>query len=68
MIKQNEYHENLLVFQNSLRPANCLSKYIHRELDLVSFGKLTGFHGSHFVCGGEGGILVVGVCVSIWVC
>ena len=35
--------------------------------DRVSFGKLTGFQGSHFVYLGEGGILVVGVCVRKYV-
>ena len=40
------------------------------ELDGVSLwnGKLTGFQGSHFVCGGEGGMLVIGVCDSMWMC
>ena len=31
------------------------------------FGKLTGFQGNHFVCGGEERMLVVGVCVSKYV-
>ena len=35
-------------------------------MDCVSFGKLTGFQGSHFVCGGEGGMLVE-VCESKYV-
>ena len=33
----------------------------------MSLGKLTGFQGSHFVCKGEGGMLVAGVCVSKYV-
>ena len=37
---------------------------MHRqsELDSVSFGKTARFQGSHFVCVGEGGLLVVVVC------
>ena len=31
----------------------------------MSLGKLTGFQGSYFVCEGEEGMLVVGVCVTI---
>ena len=40
---------------------------VKSKLDWVSFGKLTCFQGSHFVLGGEGGMLMVGVCVSMYV-
>ena len=60
----------LFVFQNSLSPAKYLLKCMYRvnELDWVSFWKLTGFQGTHFVCEDEGGMCGGGVCVSIWVC
>ena len=41
--------------------------HVQSELDWVRFGKLTGFQSSHFVCGEEGEMLVVGVCVSKYV-
>ena len=76
MIKQNGYLENLLVFQNSLSPDQCLFKYMDRVnwtewgcfFFFFFFWKLhvTGFQGSHFVYEGEGGMLV-GVCESKYV-
>ena len=59
MLKQNGYLENLLVFQNSLISPAC---YMNWE----GFGKLTGFQCSHFVCEGEGGMLVVEGCVGVY--
>ena len=65
MIKENGYFENLLVFQK-LTQSSLFPIQIHGQskLDWVSFGKLTGFQDSHFVCGVKGGKLVIGVCVS----
>ena len=66
--KQNGYLENLLVFQNSLCPEYHVHIHEQSDLDYVSFGKPIGFQGNHFVCEGEAGKLVVGMCVSMWVC
>ena len=41
--------------QSSLLP---IQMHGQSELDWVSFGKLKGFQGSHFVYEGEGGMLV----------
>ena len=46
MIKQNGCPENLLVFQNSLSPAQCLFEYMDRvNWTEWVFGQLTGFQG-----------------------
>ena len=57
------------MIKNSL--VQLLHIQIHGQSELAYewvLGNLTGFQGSHFVCGVEGGMLVVGVCVSMWVC
>ena len=44
-----------------------IQMYVRSELDCARCGKLRGFQGSHFVCGDEGGMLVVGVCMGKYV-
>ena len=67
MIKQNGYWIPWKpVSFSKLTQSNFVPIQIHGqgELDWVSFEKLTGIQGIHFVCDGEGGMLAVGVCES----
>ena len=57
MIKPNGYLQKTVNFLKLTQSSSF--KYLS-DLDWVSFEKLTGFQGSHFVCGCVGGMLVVG--------